>query len=48
VLLYVPFVEEVTLTAIVQELLPAMVIFENEREVAPTVKDDGDGEPHPL
>ena len=50
VLLYVPSVEAVTLTLIVQVLRPLTVIFENEREVAPTVSEDGNGgaAPQPL
>ena len=48
VLLYVPLVEAVTLTPIVQVLEPLTVIFEKDREVAPTVNEAGEAEPHPL
>ena len=43
-----PFVEEVTLTAIVHVLSPLTVIFGNERDVAPTVNEEGEGDPHPV
>jgi hypothetical protein len=48
VLLYMPFVEEVTLTAIVHVPFPATVMFVKESEVAPTVSEAGDGTPHPV
>jgi len=51
VLLYVPFVEEVTVIAIVHVLFPETVMFENERDWGGplTVKVDGDGDaPHPV
>ncbi len=48
VLGYVPSVEAVTLTLIVQVLRPLTVMFVNERAVAPTLNDDGSGEPQPL
>jgi hypothetical protein len=48
VLLYVPFVEEVTVTAIVQVLFPATVIFEKLTEAAGKVIEAGDGAPQPV
>lgn len=45
VLLYVPFVEEVTVTAMLQVLFAAIVIFEKDTG---SVTVDGEGDPHPL
>jgi len=45
VLLYVPFVDEVTVTAMVHVELPASVMLVNDKDVAPLVSDAGEGEP---
>jgi len=47
VLAYIPFVFEVTVTVMVQVLLPNTVIFEN--DIGSTrLPEVGDGVPHPL